>query len=314
MISLDRTDLVVSELCLGSNIFGWTTDEPETFAVLDAYVAAGGNCIDTADVYSVWVDGHAGGEAESAIGAWLAARQNRADVVIATKVGMAPGREGLSAGNIGRAIDDSLRRLQTDYLDLYYAHADDPEVPLEETLTAFDALVRSGKVRHLAASNYTAPRLAEALAVSRREGLAEYAVFQPHYNLLDRDGFEGELADLCAREHLPCLPYYSLAKGYLTGKYVGGRPADTLRSIDGFRGSEYATARGEATVDALRLVARQRDTTIPAVALAWLLAQPQVVAPIASARTPAQVAQLIPAMGLHLTADELSLLDAVSQP
>jgi aryl-alcohol dehydrogenase-like predicted oxidoreductase len=313
VISLERTDLAVSELCLGSNIFGWTTDERETFAVIDAYVAAGGNFIDTADVYSIWVDGHQGGEAESAIGAWLAARGNRDEVVIATKVGMAPGRAGLSADNIGHAVEDSLRRLQTDYLDLYYAHADDPDVPLEETLTAFDSLVRDGKVRAIAASNYTAPRLAEALAVSRREGLAEYVAFQPHYNLLDRDGFEGELAELCAAEHLPCMPYYSLAKGYLTGKYANGGAADTQRTIDGFRGGEYAGARGEATVDALRTVAGERGTTIPAVALAWLLAQPQVVAPIASARTPAQVAELAPAMGLSLTAEELSLLDEVSR-
>ena len=307
MVKLGATDLRVSPICLGSNIFGWTTDAPGTFAVLDAYAAAGGNFIDTADVYSAWVEGHSGGEAESLIGSWVSRRKNRDDVVIATKVGMLPGREGLSAPNIDAAVEDSLRRLGTDHIDIYYAHADDASTPLEETLAAFGALVQSGKTRYVGASNYTATRLAEALATSRREGLVEYVAVQPPYNLLERSEFEGALAALCEQEKLLCVPYFSLAKGFLTGKYRGDSPADTRRTGT-FSGQEYMNDRGVAMLSVLDEVAAAHQTTPAAVSLAWLLTRPQVAAPIASARTVDQVADLAAAMRLQLDADEIDRL------
>src|SRR5580658_6829168 len=214
MTWLGTTDLDVYPLCLGGNVFGWSADDAQSFLVLDAYVAAGGNFIDTADVYSAWALGHSGGESESIIGRWMAARRNRDKIIVATKVGMLAGFAGLSAKTIAAAAEASLRRLQTDRIDLYYAHRDDPGTPLEETLRAFDALVREGKVRHIAASNYSAERLGEALAISQREHLTRYAALQPHYNLMHRREYEGDLAQLCAREGIACLPYYSLAKGF----------------------------------------------------------------------------------------------------
>src|SRR5947209_5498887 len=223
MPRIPQTDLDVFALCLGGNVFGWTADEPQSFAVLDAYAAAGGNFIDTADVYSAWVPGHAGGESETIIGRWMAARGTRNRMIIATKVGMKPGLKGLSPASIRTAANGSLQRLGVDRIDLYYAHADDPDTPLVDSLRAFDALVQDGKVRYIAASNYTAPRLAEALAISRREGLARYIGLQPHYNLVNRDDYEGQLRDVCVREGLACFPYYALAKGFLSGKYRAGR-------------------------------------------------------------------------------------------
>jgi len=223
MPRLGRTDLDIFPLCLGGNVFGWTADERESFAILDAYAAAGGNFIDTADSYSAWVRGHVGGESETIIGRWLAARGLRHKMIIATKVGRCPGRLGLAADNIRAGAEASLKRLGVDRIDLYYAHADDPATPIEHSLREFDALVREGKLRYVAASNYTAPRLAEALAISGRENLSRYVALQPHYNLVVRDEYEGPLADLCAREDVACLPYFALAKGFLTGKYRPGR-------------------------------------------------------------------------------------------
>ncbi len=297
MARIGTTDLDVFPLCLGGNVFGWTADEQESFSVLDAYAAAGGNFVDTADIYS-------GGDSETIIGKWLAARGNRDEMVIATKVG---GDGGLGTQNIRRIAQESLRRLQTDRIDLYYAHFDDPSTPLEETLSAFDALVREGKVRHVAASNYRAPRLAEALAMSERRGLTRYVALQPHYNLVERDSYEGELAELCAREGLACLPYFALAKGFLTGKYRHGAEVESPRAS---RASAYLDDAGLAALAALDEIAAARHATVAAVSLAWLLAQPTVAAPIASARTPAQLADWLPAADLRLSDEELQRLSS----
>ena len=215
---LGSSDLSVFPLCLGGNVFGWTADAAASEAVLDAYAAAGGNFIDTADVYSAWAPGHTGGESETVIGHWMRARGNRSRMVIATKVAKLPGLEGLAPATIRTAVEGSLRRLGTDYIDLYYAHHDDTAVPLTDTLEAFDALVRAGKVRYIAASNYTAPRLAEALAISQRGGLASYVAVQPQHNLVHRDDYVGALRDVCLEHHLSCMPYFALASGFLTGK------------------------------------------------------------------------------------------------
>jgi aryl-alcohol dehydrogenase-like predicted oxidoreductase len=305
---LGRTDLDVHPLCLGGNVFGWTADEETSFAVLDGYAAAGGNFVDTADAYSAWAPGHQGGESETVIGRWLAARGNRDQMVVATKVGRLEGLKDLHADTIRRAAEDSLRRLQTDRIDLYYAHGDDnPEIPLEETLGAFDELVRAGKVRYIAASNYGVPRLNEALEVSRRDGLAEYVALQPHYNLVERD-YEDGLAALCADEGLACVPYFSLAMGFLTGKYrPGGPEVDSPRAGGA---SKYLDERGVAVLEALDDVAAAHGTSPAAVALAWLREQPTVTAPIASARTPEQLAELLPMADLKLSRDELDRLTA----
>ena len=307
MGKIGTTDLEVFPLCLGGNVFGWSADEAQSFAVLDAYAGAGGNFVDTADSYSFWAAGHTGGESETIIGRWMAARRNRDGMVIATKVGMSPGLEGLAAKTVRAAAEASLKRLGTDHIDLYYAHRDDPAIPMEETLAAFDDLVREGKVRHVAASNFGASRLAEALAVSDREGLVRYAALQPHYNLVERGDYEGELADLCARENLACVPYFALAKGFLTGKY---RPGITVDSIRAEAARAYLDEGGVEVLEALDRVAAAQETTVAAAALAWLLAQPTVVAPIASARTPEQVADLLPMATLELTPDEVEALDA----
>jgi aryl-alcohol dehydrogenase-like predicted oxidoreductase len=307
MPRIGATDLDVFALCLGGNVFGWTTDEASSFAVLDAYAAVGGNFIDTADVYSSWAPGHSGGESESIIGRWMAARGNRDDLIIATKVAKLESRRGLSAGNIAAAADDSLQRLGTDRIDLYYAHEDDAAIPLEETLSAFDALVSEGKVRYVAASNYSAERLDEALRLSADGGLASYVALQPEYNLVAR-AYEGSLRDVCERHALSCVPYFSLAMGFLTGKYrPGGDPVDSPRAPGA---SRHLNAQGIAVLAALDEIAADRATTVASVALAWLAAQPTVAAPIASARTPEQLAELLPMAGLGLTSDEIGQLDA----
>ncbi|HZO35924.1 MAG TPA: aldo/keto reductase [Solirubrobacteraceae bacterium] len=300
-------DLDVFGLCLGGNTFGWTSDEAESFAVLDAYVAAGGNFIDTADGYSFWVPGHGGGESETVLGNWMAARGNRDELVIATKVGQYPGLEGTGAATVRAAAEASLRRLQTDRIDLYYAHIDDEKTPIAETLGAFDALVREGKVREIAASNFSAARLGEALATSDREGFARYVGLQTHYNLVFRDEYEGALRDLCAAEGVACLPFWALGSGFLTGKYrrdgSGG---------EGFRAQmagRYAEGTGFDVVDAVERIAADRGVPMAAVALAWLSAQPTVATPLASARTVQQLGELLPFLGLELSGDELARLD-----
>jgi aryl-alcohol dehydrogenase-like predicted oxidoreductase len=310
MTLLGRTDLDVFPLCLGGNVLGWTADEEQSFAVLDDYAAAGGNFIDTADSYSYWAEGHVGGESESIIGRWLTSRGNRDSMVVATKVGRLPGRAGLREKTIRDAAEDSLRRLRTDRIDLYYAHGDDDlDIPIEETLGAFGDLVEAGKVRYVAASNYGARRLAEALALGRRDGAASYVALQPHYNLLERD-FETELEPLCAEHGLACLPYFALAQGFLTGKYRPDGPA--VASARAAGASAYLDGRGLAVLAALDRIAAAHETTVAAVALAWLASRPIVTAPIASARTPAQLAELLPFVDIELTADELDELDRAS--
>jgi aryl-alcohol dehydrogenase-like predicted oxidoreductase len=327
MAPIGSSGIDVSRLCLGTNVFGWTADRDTSFAVLDAYTAAGGNFVDTADSYMWRIPGNSGGESETIIGEWLAERGHRDDVVIATKVGSWPRRKGLSAANIAAACDDSLRRLQTDHIDLYYAHRDDPDTPQEETLDAFDALVRAGKVRAVAASNFTADRLRSALEISARDGLASFVALQPHYNLVERAEFETALLPLLESAGLACVPYYGLAKGFLTGKYrdpertasgsrpSGSRPSGTAPAVDSPRAQgarEYLDDRGRAVLAALDEIAAGHEVPVAAVALAWLAARPTVVAPIASARNTAQLADLLPALDLELTDDEVRLLAHVS--
>ena len=306
---LGPTDLDVFPLDLGGNVFLWTADQQASFAVLDAYRAAGGNFVDTADVYSAWAPGHRGGESEELIGAWLRARRCRAEMVIATKVGAGgPGiGAGLSPDQIRRGCDASLQRLGVDHLDLYYAHRDDPKTPLEETLGAFDGLVRAGKVRWIGASNYTAPRLEQALAASARDGTAAYAVVQPEYNLVVRDAFEGPLAELCAARGLGVCTYYALASGFLTGKYGPGTSPASPRLA---RVRNYlADARAVAVLERARAVARRRSATVAQVAIAWQLHRPPVTTPIASATSVAQLEELLGGVRLRLTADDRAELE-----
>ena len=290
-------------LCLGGNVFGWTADRDASFAVLDAYVEAGGNFIDTADTYMR----PNMGISETIIGEWMAARGNRDSLVIATKVGS---DGGLSAANIASHVDASLARLQTDRIDLYYAHKDDGSVPVEETVRAFDALVREGKVLHVAMSNTTGERLAESLELAEREGLAPYEWLQPHYNLVERAGYEREFAPVVARYGLEVAPYYALASGFLTGKYRRRR----RRRLPARRAaaSKYLDERGRRVLAALDEVAAAHGVPVAAVAIAWLLAKPGVSAPIASARTPQQLADVLPGVTLQLTDDEISRLDEAS--
>jgi aryl-alcohol dehydrogenase-like predicted oxidoreductase len=299
--ALGGTGLDVFPLCLGGNVFGWTADAESSFSVLDAYVAAGGNFIDTANGYSRWVPGHDGGESERVIGDWLEQRGKRDDVIIATKLGSTG---GLTPENIRERTEESLGRLKTDYVDLMYAHHDDPDTPQEDVLAAFDALVKAGKVRHIAASNFTPERLDAALAISEREGLARYEVLQPHYNLLERD-YEHELAGVAERHGLATAPYFGLAKGFLTGKYRPGHSVDSPRAA---QIGDYENDRGWAILDAVEAVAAAHDVPPASVALAWLGSQPTVVAPIASARTTDQLEGLLPFVGLELSDDELQTL------
>ncbi|MHC3471110.1 aldo/keto reductase [Streptomyces sp. 7R007] len=307
---LGSSDLEVFPLALGGNVFGWTADETQSFAVLDAYTEAGGNFVDTADAYSAWVDGNSGGESETIIGKWLAARGNRSDVVIATKVSQHPQYQGLSAANIKAAADASLRRLGTDYIDLYYTHYDKPEVPVEEIIGALDELVKAGKVRAIAASNISAERLAASLEFSDREGLARYVALQPHYNLVSRDTYEGGLQDLAARSGLAAVPYYALASGFLTGKYRPGATVDSPRA--GGAGAYLSSERGQRVLAALDDIAAAHGAPVATVALAWLAAQPTVAAPIASARTVDQLPALLGVADLTLTQAELNTLTQAS--
>ncbi|MEU1165261.1 aldo/keto reductase [Streptomyces sp. NPDC005921] len=307
---LGSSDLEVFPLSLGGNVFGWTADEAASFAVLDAYAAAGGNFVDTADSYTAWIEGNQGGESETILGKWVTARGNRDDIVIATKVSQHPEYPGLSAANIKAAADASLRRLGTDHIDLYYTHFDKPEIPVEEIIGALDELVRAGKVRHIAASNITPERLQESLDLSDREGLARYVALQPHYNLVSRDTYEGPLQDLASRTGLAAVPYFSLAAGFLTGKY---RPGTTVDSARAGRAAQYLESeRGRRVLAALDEIAETHSAPVPTVALAWLAAQPTVAAPIASARTLDQLPALLGVADLHLTDEEVTRLTAAS--
>jgi aryl-alcohol dehydrogenase-like predicted oxidoreductase len=306
MASLGRTDLDVFPICLGGNVFGWTADEPQSRAVLDAYTAAGGNFVDTANSYLV-----EHGRSETIIGRWLADRGNRDQIVLATKVGGGSGPvRNLRAETIKREAQASLKRLQTDRIDLYYAHIDDEGTPLEESLRAFDSLVQAGTVRHLGASNYTPERLTAALELQRELGLAEFTVLQPHYNLVERD-FERTLLPVAEAWDLAVLPYFALAKGFLTGKYRPGSEVVESERAEGAR--VYLDQGGAAVLAALDEIAAAHDTTVAAVALAWLLARPRVVAPIASARTTEQLEQILPAATLTLTPAEIDRLSAITQ-
>ena len=308
--TLGPSDLEVSPLCLGGNVFGWTADEKQSFNVLDAYAAAGGNFVDTADVYSAWAPGNQGGESETIIGRWLAARGNRADIVVATKVGSHPDHQGLAAENIRSSAEASLRRLGTDHIDLYYTHRDDPTVSVEEIVTALDDLVKAGKVRAVAASNISAERLQESLDFAERENLTRYVALQPHYNLVSRDTYEGALQEVAARAGLGALPYFALAAGFLTGKYRPGTQVDSARAQGAAQHLE--TERGRRVLTVLEEVAEEHGTQPATVALAWLSAQPTVVAPIASARTPEQLPPLLAAADLTLTADQVDRLTKAS--
>jgi aryl-alcohol dehydrogenase-like predicted oxidoreductase len=306
MTALGRTDLDVFRLCLGGNVFGWTADEPQSHAILDAYTAAGGNFIDTANSYLV-----EHGRSETIIGRWIAGRSNRDQIVLATKVGGGRGAvRNLRADTIEREAHASLERLQTDRIDLYYAHFDDKETALEESLRAFDGLVKAGTVRHIGASNYTAERLAAALDFQRTHGLAEFTVLQPHYNLVERD-FERMLLPVAEAWDLAVLPYFALARGFLTGKYRPGGEAVKSERAEAARA--YLDIGGAAVLKTLDEVAAAHETTVAAVALAWLLAQPRVVAPIASARTTEQLDQILPAATLKLAPTEVDRLSATTQ-
>nr|WP_298690574.1 aldo/keto reductase [uncultured Dongia sp.] len=311
-VGLGRSGLQVSKLCFGGNIFGWTVDAATSHRLLDGFVDAGFNFIDTADVYSKWHDGNQGGESETIIGTWLKARGKRDQVVIATKVGsdMGDGEKGLSKAYITRAVERSLRRLQTDYIDLYQSHWDDPSVPVEETLEAYAALIKAGKVRAIGASNFTPERLSAALKAHATQGLPRYESLQPEYNLYERAGFEGELAALCHREEIGVITYFSLAGGFLTGKYRSA--ADLGKSARGSDVEKYLDARGQRILGALDAVAAQTGATPTRVALAWLMAQPAVTAPIASATSPTQLAELVAAGTLILDAAALATLTAAS--
>ncbi|MGW2282832.1 aldo/keto reductase [Streptomyces sp. NPDC001770] len=307
---LGTSGLEVFPLALGGNVFGWTADEAQSFAVLDAYTAAGGNFVDTADAYSAWVPGNQGGESETLIGKWLKARGNRADVVVATKVGAHPAYRGLATGTVKSAVEESLRRLDTDYIDLYYTHYDDESVPVEEIVTALDQLVKEGKVREIGASNISPERLRASLAFSEREGLARYVALQPHYNLVSRDTYEGPAQDLAAETGLGAVPYFALASGFLTGKYRPGTQVESARAEKA--GAHLESERGQKVLSALDAVAEAHGAEIATVALAWLASRPTVVAPIASARTPEQLPALLAVADLTLTGQELDRLTEAS--
>jgi aryl-alcohol dehydrogenase-like predicted oxidoreductase len=308
---LGNSGLEVAPLAFGGNVFGWTADEQMSFKLLDAFVASGLNLIDTADVYSKWAPGHAGGESETIIGNWLAKRGGRDKVVIATKLGMevVPGEQGLSKAYMLRAVDRSLARLQTDYIDLYQAHRDDTQTPLEETLDAFASLIRAGKVRAIGASNYIADRLAEALKISAAKGLPRYETLQPWYNLYDRANFEGALADLCRRENIGVISYFSLASGFLTGKYRSAK--DSEGRARGSRVKEMMNERGFRILKALDTVSKEINATPAQVSLAWLAAK-GITAPIASATTLEQFQELVKAISVTLAPETVRLLDEAS--
>jgi aryl-alcohol dehydrogenase-like predicted oxidoreductase len=312
MRKLGHSGIKVGSLAFGGNVFGWTADEPTSSRLLDAFIDSGLNLIDTADVYSTWVPGHVGGESETVIGRWLIQSGKRDKVIIATKVGkpMPPDRKGLSRRYIEEAVDASLQRLQTDHIDLYQSHEDDPNTPLDETLRAFDDLVKKGKVRAIGASNFSGPRLDESLKVSRELGIARYETLQPEYNLYARSKFETELQPICRREGIGVIPYFSLASGFLTGKYRSEQ--DLGKSARGGGIRKYLNPRGERILSALDEVAKQYSATPAQVALAWLMTQPTIVAPLVSATSVAQWKELRPALNLKLDQEALSVLDSAS--
>jgi aryl-alcohol dehydrogenase-like predicted oxidoreductase len=309
---LGDSGLEVSPLAFGGNVFGWTVDEAMSFRLLDAFVAAGFNLIDTADVYERWVPGHKGGESETIIGKWLKRSGKRSKVIIATKVGkeMGPNKKGLSKSYIFQAVEESLQRLQTDYIDLYQSHEDDAETPMEESLEAFDQLIEDGKVRAIGASNFSAKRLAEALQVSEQYSYPRYESLQPLFNLYDRADYEKELEPLCREKGLGVISYFSLASGFLSGKYRS--EADMANRARADMVKKYLNARGYRILEALDRVAQERNVTPVKVALAWLIAQPTITAPIASATNLEQLNQLLEATTLELDPSSMALLNQAS--
>jgi aryl-alcohol dehydrogenase-like predicted oxidoreductase len=311
--SLGRSGLQVSPLAFGGNVFGWTADEATSFRLLDRFVDEGFNFIDTADMYSKWVPGNKGGESETIIGKWLKKSGKRSQVVIATKLGMemAPDRKGLSPAYMNSAVEDSLKRLQTDYIDLYQSHTDDADTPLADTLGAYDKLIKAGKVRVIGASNYSAERFEEALAVSRKNNLPRYESMQPNYNLIDRTDFEAKMQDVCVRNDVGVISYFSLASGFLTGKYRS--EADLAKGPRGQMVKKYLNDKGFKVLHALDSVAKETSSTPGRVALAWVLAQPGIAAPIASATSLPQLEDLFAATRLKLDAASLRRLDEASR-
>lgn len=307
MITIPQTSLSVFPLCLGGNVFGWSADEEESFQVLNAFVKEGGNFLDTADVYSEWKKGNEGGESETIIGNWMKKRGNRDSLLIATKVAKFSKHPGLSAKNILSACDDSLKRLQVDHIDLYYAHEDDTKTPMGESLEAFTKLVDAGKVRYIASSNFSAPRLAESLKISKENGFASYIGTQSMYNLLGRKDYEESVAEVVSSNDLSCIPFYGLARGFLTGKYKPGVDVDSVRSEGVIK---YQNDRGWKTVETLREIAKGHGCSVAAVALAWLRAQPTVSVPIASARTVAQLEEITQIVELSL--EEIAQLSQIT--
>jgi len=303
MITLPKTELAVYPLCLGGNVFGFSADVKNSESVLDYYFDNGGNFVDTADMYSQWAPGHVGGESETIIGNWMKRRANRSQMIIATKVAKLDTRPGLKPANILAACEDSLRRLKTDYIDLYYAHQDDPDTPIEETLKTFDSLVKSGKVRYIAASNFTSARLEESLKISSANGFASYVACQDQYNLMDRE-YEKNLRDTVAKNGLSEIPFYGLARGFLTGKYRPGVTVESVRA-NGVANS-YANERGWKLLEKLDEIAKSQNTSVSAISLAWLRQQKTVSAPIASATKLEQVKEIMPLV--TLSSSELELL------
>ncbi len=306
MITIPETDLVVHPLCLGTNVFGWSADETESHQVLDAYASHGGNFLDTADVYSQWKPGNKGGESETIIGKWLSKR-DRSKIVVATKVSMLDTRPGLSAKNILAACDDSLRRLQTDYIDIYYSHRDETETPMEETLGAYAELITAGKVRYIAASQHSGARLQQALDISAANGLPAYIGLQDQYNLIYREPFESEQQPVLANNNLSALPFYGLARGFLSGKYQPGVKVDSVRA-EGV--AEFYSDKNWVILAKVREIAADRGVPVASIALAWLRTNPQVSTPIASARTVEQLEEIIQIVELNV--DELASLNSIS--
>ena len=308
MITIPQTDLVVHPLCLGSNIFGSNADEAQSHAVMDAYSSHAGNFIDTADMYNQWVEGHVGGESESVIGSWMKKRNNRQSMVIATKVSKMDTRPGLSAKNIFAACEESLNRLQTDYIDLYYSHSDDETVSLEETLGAYAQLIAQGKVRYIAASNFTPARLRESIKFSEDNNIPAYVAVQDLYNLVDRKTYEGEMSQAVSDQGISNIPFYGIARGFLSGKYRPGVTEVDSKRAAGAR--EYATDKNYAVLNVMDEVAKNHNVSLSAVALAWLRAQPSVSVPIASARTVEQVEEIVQVV--ELSVEEVEKLNEVS--
>src|ERR1700744_5333401 len=311
---LGQSSLEVPPITFGCNVFGWTADEKASFALLDAWLDAGFNFLDTADVYARWAKGNSGGESETIIGKWMKARGNRDKIVLATKLGIeiAPGKKGLSRAYMQKAVEDSLRRLQTDYIDLYQSHRDDPETPIEETLSSYADLIRQGKVREIGASNFSADRLAESLKISTAKGLPRYQSLQPQYSLVERNSFEGPLEDLCLAEKVGVIGYYSLASGFLTGKYKS--KADAEGRARGRGVEKYLSDYGFGVIKALDEVAAQYEAKPGQIAIAWLIARPSVTAPIASVTTLEQVAELAEAAQIELDDESIAKIDAASKP